>query len=90
MKFDTVQSAKQVPSKTESPSRHFDKPEEVVQDKTLSPSQKKESLDTWEVDAQALQRAEDEGMGGGEPTKLIETLEAKKAISAESVSPKAK
>jgi hypothetical protein len=78
------------PSKVDSPIRHFEKPREVPLDPTLSQSEMKKALDTWEIDAQALQRAEDEGMGGGEPTELIETHEAKKTIGAESVFPKAK
>lgn len=71
-----------VPTKTESPTRHFEKPRQVVQDADLSPGEKAKALDSWEEDAQALQRAEDEGMAGGEPTKLIDVVEAKKAIGA--------
>lgn len=69
------------PSKTESPIRHYDKPKEVVQDAALSVKQKEKALDTWTVDAEALQRAEDEGMGGGEPSKLIDVVAAKIALA---------
>ena len=79
-----------VPTKTESPARHFEKPRQVVQDPNLSPSEKAKALDSWEEDAQALQRAEDEGMGGGEPTKLIDVVEAKKAIGAKPLPRKVK
>ena len=41
---------------------------------------KEKALDTWTVDAEALQRAEDEGMSGGEPSKLIDVVAAKKAL----------
>ena len=73
-----------LPSKLENPARHYDAPHEVVRDASLSPSDKKKALDSWEEDSQALQRAEDEGMGGGEPAKLSETLAAKKTIGAKS------
>lgn len=80
-----MNTGKIVPEKTESPSRHFDKPREVVHDPELTPDAKKEALDSWEEDAQSLQRAEDEGMGGGEPTNLIDVIEAKKAIGAPTI-----
>jgi hypothetical protein len=81
---------RKVPAKTESPIRHFDKPRQVVQDPNLTLKEKTKTLDSWEEDAQALQRAEDEGMGGGEPDKLIDVVEAKKAIGAKPLSAKAK
>ena len=69
------------PSKTESPARHFEKPQQVVTDETLTSGQKLKALDTWEADAQALQRAEDEGMSGGESSKLIDVVAAKKHLA---------
>ena len=68
------------PSKIESPARHYQKPQEVVHDETLTQEQKRKALDTWTVDAEALQRAEDEGMAGGESSKLIDVVSAKKAL----------
>ena len=68
------------PSKVESPSRHYEKPHQVVHDAALSTTQKEKALDTWQRDAEALQRAEDEGMAGGESTKLIDVVAAKQAV----------
>jgi hypothetical protein len=68
------------PVKTESPIRHYDKPQEVVRDRTLNVEEKHEVLDTWQDDAEALQRAEDEGMGGGEPSKLIDVVSARTTL----------
>jgi Fe-S cluster assembly ATPase SufC len=68
------------PSKTESPARHYQKPQEVVRDATLTPEEKRKALETWTVDAEALQRAEDEGMSGGESSKLIDVVSAKKEL----------
>ena len=79
-----------VPPKTESPIRHFEKPRQVAHDQSLTLTEKKKALDTWEEDAQALQRAEDEGMTGGEPAKLIDVIEAKKSIGARPLPPKTK
>jgi hypothetical protein len=75
----TSQSQKR-PGKTESPARHYQKPQDVVQDETLTQEQKRKALDTWTVDAEALQRAEDEGMAGGESSKLIDVVSARKAL----------
>jgi Fe-S cluster assembly ATPase SufC len=68
------------PGKTDSPARHYHKPQEVIRDDALTPEQKRKALETWEVDAQALQRAEDEGMSGGESSKLIDVVAAKKDL----------
>ncbi len=75
------------PGKTESPVRHFEQPQDVVNDDDLTDKSKKKALDNWEVDAQALQRAEDEGMGGGEKSKLIDVVDAKESIGAPTKSP---
>ena len=68
-------------SKIESPARHYDKPQEVVHDDALTDGQKKKALDSWEADAEALQRADDEGMTGGEPSKLTDVVDAKKELN---------
>jgi hypothetical protein len=69
------------PPRTESPSRHYKKPHDVLKDESLPPERKEQGLQAWEKDAEALQRAEDEGMGGGEPTKLIDVKAAQKALA---------
>ena len=52
--------------KVENPATHFDKPQDVVQDKTLSTEEKKKALSTWEQDARQLLTASNEGMPGSE------------------------
>jgi hypothetical protein len=52
--------------KAENPATHFDKPQDVVQDKTLSTDEKKKALNTWEQDAHQLLTASNEGMPGSE------------------------
>ena len=71
------------PAKTDSPARHYDQPAEVVKDQTLTKGQKAEALETWKVDAEALERAEGEGMGGGEPSPMPEVVKAKKALDGQ-------
>ena len=72
--------AQHKPSKAASPIRHYKKPDEVIGDATLTHAQKERVLDTWQGDAEALQRAEDEGMSGGESSKLIDVVAAKKTL----------
>jgi hypothetical protein len=52
--------------KVENPATHFDKPQDVVQDKTLSTEEKKKALNTWEQDARQQLTASNEGMPGSE------------------------
>ena len=69
-------------AKVQKPSSHFDKPQEVVEDSSLSEAQKGEALDALEQDARQLAEASSEGMAGGERNKLHEVLIAKKAIDS--------
>ncbi len=48
--------------KVDKPADHFDKPEDVAKDSSLSATQKKDALDTWEQDARQLLTASNEGM----------------------------
>jgi hypothetical protein len=52
--------------KVENPEAHFDKPKEIVQDKSLSHDEKKKALNTWEQDERQLLTASNEGMPGSE------------------------
>jgi hypothetical protein len=52
------------------PSRAFNCPMDVVQADDMPASEKLAILKAWEADERALQRAEDEGMGGGEHAHL--------------------
>lgn len=59
-----------------SPASVFDRPSEVLIANELSRDQKIEILKRWESDAQALQRATDENMSGGEQPPLDEINKA--------------
>jgi hypothetical protein len=52
------------------PSRTFHRPMDVVEANEMPASEKLAILKAWEADERALQRAEDEGMGGGEHAHL--------------------
>ena len=48
------------------PAHFFETPEEVIQDKNLTPDQQNDILKSWEDDAKALLRAESENMPAAE------------------------
>jgi hypothetical protein len=50
----------------DNPAAAFEKPSDVVSDRSLTNSEKKEALDTWEQDARQLMTASNEGMPGRE------------------------
>ena len=54
----------------------FRRPMDVVEATGIPASQKLSILKAWEADERALQRAEDEGMGGGEHAHLHRVQEA--------------
>ena len=54
----------------------FKRPMDVVEAIGIPVSQKLSILKAWEADERALQRAEDEGMGGGEHAHLHRVREA--------------
>jgi hypothetical protein len=54
----------------------FKRPLDVVDAMGISAGEKLSILKTWEADERALQRAEDEGMGGGEHAHLHRVHEA--------------
>ena len=66
-----------------SPANEFERPVDVVDSGNLSDKQKKRILNQWEVDAQGLSRASDEGMTGGEPSRLTEVQDARRKISSD-------
>ncbi len=59
-----------------SPSRVFDRPQDVLLANDLSRDEKRTILLQWKEDAVALQVAADESMAGGENTRLDEVVEA--------------
>lgn len=54
----------------------FKRPMEVVEATCIPAGEKLSILKAWEADERALQRAEDEGMGGGEHAHLQRVQEA--------------
>ena len=54
----------------------FRRPMDVVEAPGIPTCEKLSILKAWEVDERALQRAEDEGMGGGEHAHLQRVQEA--------------
>lgn len=58
------------------PAAVFATPDEVLRDGRLAHEEKMEILSRWLYDATELSVAEEEGMGGGEPSKLGAVLTA--------------
>ncbi len=54
----------------------FPDPRAILEAPTLTPAEKRALLTHWKAEAMALQRAENENMGGGEPTRLLDVVEA--------------
>ncbi|RYG38134.1 MAG: hypothetical protein EON93_02575 [Burkholderiales bacterium] len=52
------------------PQRHFGRPEEVLNEPTLSVDKKRRILESWKLDAQRLAESTAENMSGGEETDL--------------------
>jgi hypothetical protein len=64
------------------PSLAFAAPMDVVRDAAFSDAEKRRILEGWEVDAQELEVASDEGMTGGEPALLQRVQNALRALEA--------
>ncbi|MDP2620200.1 MAG: hypothetical protein Q8P46_08485 [Hyphomicrobiales bacterium] len=62
------------------PSRVFEHPADVLRAESLSMNEKRDILRVWEEDARELQVAAEENMGGGEPDRLQDVLEARAAL----------
>src|SRR6266851_4550985 len=58
------------------PAGRFKRPMDVVEAAGIPIEAKFSILEAWEADERALQRAEDEGMGGGEHAHLQRVLKA--------------
>ncbi len=58
------------------PARRFRHPMDVVEASAISADEKLAILEAWQMDERALQRAEDEGMSGGEHAHLQRVQEA--------------
>jgi hypothetical protein len=66
-----------------SPANEFAAPADVAHDRALDHADKKKILKQWRTDADALNRAADEGMSGGEPARLDEVENAERKIGIE-------
>lgn len=58
--------------KIRSPETIYATPLQVVHDTMLSTDEKRQVLDAWRRDAEGLAEASNEGMAGGEPSRLRE------------------
>ena len=58
------------------PARNYRRPMDVVKAHDIAPREKLAILEAWAADERALQRAEDEGMTGGEHAHLHKVHEA--------------
>ncbi len=66
------------------PTSVFAKPDDVLQEQSLTREQKIKILRRWEYDARELQVADEENMGGGPPDALDEVLNVLRQLDAES------
>jgi hypothetical protein len=66
--------------KVEDPTGNYGSPADVVKDKQLTTEQKHDALTAWEQDAVRLSVATEEGMSGGEPSRLDEVKEAQNEL----------
>ena len=64
------------------PASRYSSPIDVVDDPRLSLEEKLRILRQWERDARSLAVAEEENMGGGEPSLLASVLEALGCLGA--------
>lgn len=77
---ETSKATKRGEAAVSNPKAAFASPMEVVRTPALKPAEKRKALETWEEDEKALQRATEEGMGGGERPHLREVKKAEQAL----------
>jgi hypothetical protein len=65
------------------PAAAFRRPMDVIAASDIAVTEKLAILKAWEADEQALQRAESEGMGGGEHSHLHRVREALTSLECE-------
>ncbi|SDR63702.1 hypothetical protein SAMN05519103_08939 [Rhizobiales bacterium GAS113] len=59
-------------AKRDNPEAQFETPADLASDRSLSSSEKKEALDTWEQDARQLLTASNEGMAAKDEGSSLE------------------
>jgi hypothetical protein len=62
------------------PTRFYQRPRQVIQDRRLNRNEKLAILEAWELEARSLSVAAEENMSGGEPTLLSEVVQARIAL----------
>ena len=62
------------------PARFYRAPSDVARDRRFTDEERLQILEAWERDARAMSVASDEGMTGGESTRLSEVVEARAEI----------
>ena len=67
----------------QNPSANYASPQTVVADKRLTAEEKLQALAQWELDARLLAVATEEGMAGGEPSRLDEVKQAQSKLPAD-------
>ncbi len=65
------------------PDRRFSSPEAVVEHPHLTREEKTDILQRWKYDATQLEVAEEENMGGGEPSMLEQVLKSLAVLGVE-------
>ncbi len=71
------------------PKRHFDRPEDVIEDKKLTAGDKLRILESWKQDAQRLADCTAENMNGDEDTDLSEVSRVLVRLKTMTVIPEA-
>ena len=64
----------------EDPVGNFASPADIVKDEALTTKQKQDALTAWEQVAVRLSVATEEGMSGGEPSRLDEVMDAQSEL----------
>lgn len=64
------------------PSKGYDSPGHVLLDNGLTHDEKRKVLDAWRLDAERLADSSNEGMGGGEDSRLREVALAQQQLDA--------
>lgn len=71
-----------VGDKALNPTRFFESPAHVLLDATLTHEQKSTVLESWRLDAERMAESTNEGMGGGEQSRLREVAMAQQQLAA--------
>ena len=64
------------------PTRYYQRPRQVLQDRRLNRGEKLAILEAWESEARSLAVASDENMSGGEPSLVDEVAQARLTLDS--------